>query len=172
LTVTVANAVTSAPEVLTDTLGAGLVIGTLPAGCTAAGQVITCTLPAGAAIGTHTFTYTATVDASATTSVSNSVVPSSGSCTNCTTTNPVTPTVTVSKSVNPGNGTAVSPGDTLTYTLTVDVANAATTAPEVLTDTLGAGLTVGTLPCNPRAARSAPTRSSTPRRSARTRRRP
>ncbi len=146
LTVTVANAVTTANEVLTDTLGAGLIVGTLPAGCTAAGQVITCTLPAGAAIGTHTFTYTATVDASATTSVSNSVVASTGSCTNCTTTNPVTPTVTVSKSVNPGNGTAVSPGDTLTYTLTVTVANAATTTAEVLTDTLGAGLTVGTLP--------------------------
>ncbi|MEG3791817.1 OmpA family protein [Lysobacter sp. CCNWLW3] len=152
LSVTVANAVTTAPEVLTDTLGAGLNVGTLPAGCTAAGQVITCTLPAGSAIGTHSFNYTATVDAAATTSVSNSVVPSSGSCTSCTTVNPVDPTVTVAKSVNPGSGTAVSVGDTLSYTLTVIVANAATTAPEVLTDTLGAGLTVGTVPAGCSAA--------------------
>ncbi|KAF1708229.1 isopeptide-forming domain-containing fimbrial protein [Pseudoxanthomonas sacheonensis] len=146
LTVNVANAATAAAEVLTDTLGAGLTVGTLPAGCTSSGQVITCTLAAGSAIGSYTFVYTATVDATATTSVSNSVVPSTGSCTTCTTTNPVNPTVTVSKTVNPGSGTAVSPGDTLSYTLTVNVANAATTAAEVLTDTLGAGLTVGTLP--------------------------
>ncbi|KAF1707749.1 hypothetical protein CSC73_10520, partial [Pseudoxanthomonas sacheonensis] len=146
LTVNVANAATTATEVLTDTLGAGLTLGTLPAGCTSSGQVVTCTLAAGAAIGTHTFTYTATVDATATTSVSNSVVPSIGTCSTCTTTNPVNPTVTVGKAVNPGSGTAVSVGDTLTYTLTVNVANAATTAAEVLTDTLGAGLTVGTLP--------------------------
>ncbi|WP_449468052.1 isopeptide-forming domain-containing fimbrial protein [Stenotrophomonas humi] len=146
LTVTVANAATTQPEVLVDTLGAGLTAGTLPAGCTVSGQVITCTLATGAAIGTHTFEYTATVDATATTSVSNSVVPSTGTCTNCTTTNLVTPEITVNKSVNPGSGTAVSVGDTLTYTLTVTVSNAATTQPEVLVDTLGAGLTVGTLP--------------------------
>ncbi|HET6783089.1 MAG TPA: isopeptide-forming domain-containing fimbrial protein, partial [Pseudoxanthomonas sp.] len=151
LTVTVANGVTTTAEVLTDTLGAGLTVGTLPAGCTPSGQVVTCTLAAGAAIGTHTFTYTATVDAAATTSVSNSVVPSTGTCLTCTTTNPVNPTVTVNKSVNPGSGTAVAVGSTLTYTLTVNVANAATTVAEVLTDTLGTGLTVGTLPagCTP-----------------------
>ncbi|WP_162315361.1 DUF6923 family protein, partial [Pseudoxanthomonas yeongjuensis] len=146
LTVSVANAVTTTAETLKDTLGAGLEVGTLPAGCTAAGQEITCVLGIGAAIGDHTFEYTATVVANATTSVSNSVVPSTGTCLTCTTTNPVDPTITVNKSVNPGSGTAVSVGDTLTYTLTVSVANAITTAAETLKDTLGTGLTVGTLP--------------------------
>jgi uncharacterized repeat protein (TIGR01451 family)/fimbrial isopeptide formation D2 family protein len=80
LAVTVANGPTTVDEVLVDTLGAGLTVGTLPTGCTAAGQDVTCTLPAGAAIGEHLFEYTATVDADATTSVSNSVVPSSGTC--------------------------------------------------------------------------------------------
>ncbi|SDQ34879.1 conserved repeat domain-containing protein/fimbrial isopeptide formation D2 domain-containing protein, partial [Pseudoxanthomonas sp. CF125] len=155
LTVDVANAPTTADVVLTDVLGTGLTInaGSLPAGCTPSGQTITCTLGTGAAIGPHTFTYTATVDTTATTSVSNSVTTNTGSCVACTTTNPVTPTVTVSKSVNPGSGTAVSVGATLTYTLTVDVANAPTTADVVLTDVLGTGLTinVGSLPagCTP-----------------------
>ncbi|SDQ34854.1 OmpA family protein, partial [Pseudoxanthomonas sp. CF125] len=153
LTVDVANAATTTDEVLTDTLGAGLtVVSPLPAGCTSSSQDITCTVTAGAAIGTYTFVYTATVNADATTSVSNSVVPSTGTCGTCTTINPLTPTITVSKSVNPASGTAVSVGDTLTYTLTVNVANAATTAAEVLTDTLGAGLTAGTLPAGCTAA--------------------
>ena len=146
LAVEVANAATTADEVLTDTLGQGLTIGTLPAGCTASGQVVTCTLPVDSAIGTHQFVYTATVDVDAETSVSNSVVPGSGDCGICTTTNPVTPTITVNKSVNPGSGSAVSVGDTLQYTLTVEVANAATAADEVLIDTLGDGLAAGTLP--------------------------
>src|SRR5690606_1892151 len=94
LSVNVTNAVTTDAEVLVDTLGTGLTVGTLPAGCTAAGQVITCTLAAGAAIGEHLFEYTATVDADATTSVSNSVVPSSGTCLTCATTNPIDPTIT------------------------------------------------------------------------------
>ncbi|MBK7503241.1 MAG: hypothetical protein IPI14_11975 [Polaromonas sp.] len=48
--------------------------------------------------------YTATVTAAATTSVSNSVVPTGGpTCTTCTVTNPVSPTITAVKtvSVNP-----------------------------------------------------------------------
>ncbi|MEZ0472843.1 DUF6923 family protein, partial [Luteimonas salinilitoris] len=146
VTATVANAVTADPEVLTDTLGDGLTVGPMPAGCTASGQVITCTLAAGAAIGTHTFTYTATVDEDATTQVENNVEPSTGVCGTCTTVNPLTPTITVGKSVDVGSGTAVAPGDTLTYTLTATVANAVTNEPEPLIDTLGDGLTVGTLP--------------------------
>src|SRR5690606_18106891 len=111
-----------------------------------AGQVVTCTLPAGSAIGIHSFVYTATVDADAETSVGNSVVPGDGACGTCTTQNPVDPVITVDKSVDVGDGTAVSVGDTLTYTLTVTVANAATTADEVLVDTLGDGLTPGAMP--------------------------
>ncbi|WP_149196624.1 DUF6923 family protein, partial [Luteimonas suaedae] len=146
ITATVANAASTDPEVLTDTLGAGLTVGPMPAGCTASGQVVTCTLAAGAAIGTHTFTYTATVDQDAETQVENSVEPSTGVCGTCTTVNPLTPTITVGKSVDVGSGTAVAPGDTLTYTLTATVANAVTNAPEPLIDTLGDGLSVGTLP--------------------------
>src|SRR5690606_14037561 len=152
LTVTVANAATTADEVLVDTLGDGLTVGAVPAGCLAAGQVVTCTLPAGSAIGIHSFVYTAVVNADAETSVGNSVVPDNGTCGTCSTDNPVEPTVTVNKTVNVGSGTAVSAGDTLEYTLTVNVANAVTTADEVLTDTLGAGLTVGTLPAGCSAA--------------------
>src|SRR5690606_33992546 len=146
LTVTVANAATTADEVLVDTLGDGLTVGAVPAGCLAAGQVVTCTLPAGSAIGIHSFVYTATVDADAETSVGNSVVPDNGTCGTCTTENPVEPTITVDKTVDVGDGAAVSVGDTLEYTLTVTVANAATTADEVLVDTLGDGLTPGAMP--------------------------
>src|SRR5690606_26983064 len=146
LTVAVANAATTADEVLVDTLGAGLTVGILPAGCGAAGQVVTCTLAAGAPIGTHAFTYTAMVDADADTSVGNSVVPGNGTCGACTTDNPLLPSITVDKSVAPASGTAVSVGDTLEYTLTVTVANAATTADEVLVDTLGTGLAIGAVP--------------------------
>src|SRR5690606_8265053 len=75
LTVTVANAATTADEVLVDTLGDGLTAGAVPAGCLAAGQVVTCTLPAGSAIGIHSFVYTATVDADAETSVATAWSP-------------------------------------------------------------------------------------------------
>jgi uncharacterized repeat protein (TIGR01451 family)/fimbrial isopeptide formation D2 family protein len=142
LTVSVANAATLDPEVLTDTLGAGLTIGTLPADCAAAGQVVTCTLAAGAAIGEHVFAYTATVDADAAVAVTNSVVPSSGNCVACTTSNPVVPQVTVAKASNPGSGETVKANELITYTLTVTVANAATTDAVGLSDTLGGGQTL------------------------------
>lgn len=146
LSVEVEDAATTADEVLTDTLGEGLVPGTMPAGCSASGQVITCTLPAGAAVGTHTFVYTATVGEDAGNVVRNSVVPSSGVCGTCTTTNPLASALTVNKSVDPASGTAVAVGSTLTYTLSVAVGSAPTTADVVLTDTLGDGLSVGTVP--------------------------
>src|SRR5690606_22178626 len=152
LAVTVANAATTADEVLVDTLGDGLSPGAMPPGCVASGQVITCTLAAGAPIGTYLFTYPAIVETDAEISVGNSVVPGNGTCGTCTTENPVDPTITVNKTVDVGDGTAVSVGDTLTYTLTVTVANAATTADEVLVDTLGDGLTVGAVPAGCLAA--------------------
>ena len=101
--------------------------------------------------GTYAVSYTATVDADATGSVSNAVVastPPGGDpdpvCTTCTTTTPVTATsATVSKTVDPASGTEVRPGQTLTYTLTTVVANSATTEAIALTDTLGTGLTFG-----------------------------
>ncbi|MFT3898213.1 MAG: isopeptide-forming domain-containing fimbrial protein [Thermomonas sp.] len=152
LTVTVANAPTTEAITLTDTLGNGLTLsGALPAGCSASGQVVTCVLAAGASVGTHAFAYNATVDADATGTVGNVVVPTTPpggdpdpTCTNCSTEHHVEDTaITVVKSANPAPGSEVAPGDTLTYTLTVTVAKSATTEVLTLTDTLGAGLTFG-----------------------------
>jgi large repetitive protein len=56
--------------------------------------------------------------------------------------------VTVNKSADPVSGTAVTAGQTINYTLSVEVSDSATTDAVVLTDTLGAGLTLdaGSLP--------------------------
>ncbi|NKI33581.1 hypothetical protein HFP89_00190, partial [Wenzhouxiangella sp. XN79A] len=72
-----------APLVLTDTLGAGLTFGAVaanPGGFTpdTAGNPLTFTLPSGTVPGTYLVTYTAVVDADATGSVGNSVVPTGG----------------------------------------------------------------------------------------------
>ncbi|MCW5579863.1 MAG: DUF11 domain-containing protein [Luteimonas sp.] len=149
LTVTVANAATNEAITLTDTLGAGLTLsGGLPAGCTSSGQVVSCVLAAGAAIGTHTFSYSATVDADASGSVGNVVVattPPGGDpdpdCTTCETDHPLQPATSVSKTSNPATGTTVSPGDTIAYTLTVTISRSATIDTLTLVDTLGEGLT-------------------------------
>ena len=76
LTVTVANSATTAAVTLTDTVSAGQTLGALPAGCSAAGQVVTCVLAAGALPGSYTFAYPTTVNANATGSIGNNVVPS------------------------------------------------------------------------------------------------
>jgi uncharacterized repeat protein (TIGR01451 family) len=50
---------------ITDTIPAGLTLGTLPAGCTAVGQNLTCTIPAGISAGTGiSFTIPVTPQAS------------------------------------------------------------------------------------------------------------
>ncbi|NCT71305.1 MAG: DUF11 domain-containing protein [Xanthomonadaceae bacterium] len=102
-------------------------------------------------VGTYTVTQ-ADADAG---NIRNTAVVSSPACpagsTNagCTTTidTPVqNPVVTFSKSVVlPIGQTEVSVGDTLTYNLQVVVGDAATTSPVTLTDTLGQGLTLGTV---------------------------
>ncbi|WP_162338811.1 DUF7507 domain-containing protein [Pseudoxanthomonas japonensis] len=102
-------------------------------------------------VGTYTVTQ-ADADAG---NIRNTAVVSSPACpagsTNagCTTTidTPVqNPAVTFSKSVVlPVGQTEVSVGDTLTYNLQVVVGDAATTSPVTLTDTLGQGLTLGTV---------------------------
>ena len=53
--------------------------------------------------------------------------------------------VTVSKSANPASGSVVIAGQTMRYTLTATVTGSATTAATVLTDTLGANLTFGSV---------------------------
>ncbi|MGQ3892904.1 hypothetical protein, partial [Legionella sp. CNM-4043-24] len=148
----IGTAANASDLVLTDTLSAGQTLGTLPAGCTASGQVITCTIPAGTAPGTYTFTYPVTVNQTAAGTVSNAVVPTGGSstaptCTICTTTHPVTPAIiSVSKSSNPVSGTAVAAGDTIDYSLQAVITTTASESDLVLTDTLSAGQTLGTLP--------------------------
>jgi uncharacterized repeat protein (TIGR01451 family)/fimbrial isopeptide formation D2 family protein len=152
LTVVVSDSDTTDEVILTDTLGAGLTLdaGSLPDECSALGQEVTCTLGSGAVPDTYQFSYSASVDADATGSVGNNVVATGVDdpvCGTCDTDHPVADaSVTVNKIADPVNGTEVSPGQTLIYTLTVTVSDAATTAAVVLTDTLGAGLTVDTVP--------------------------
>jgi fimbrial isopeptide formation D2 family protein/uncharacterized repeat protein (TIGR01451 family) len=158
LSATVSDAATTAPTLLTDTLGAGLTFGTLTApavGSCTTGQTVVCRLPTGTVPGTYTFSYTATVDADATNgTINNVVVPSGGgdptpectTLTSCDTDHPLgNPNIVASKSANPVDGTTVVVGQTITYTLSATVSDAATTAPTLLTDTLGSGLTFGAL---------------------------
>lgn len=145
LTASVTGGALASPLTLTDTLSAGLTFGTVVSAgaysCTGANPIV-CTLPAGTAAGTYPVRYTATVNTNATGSVNNTVVPNQGTCTDCSTNDPVVSVIT-SKSVNVGNGTKVSAGQTLTYTLTAKVTGGPLTSNLVLTDTLGAGLTFG-----------------------------
>ena len=118
LSTLIGNSPNQAPIVLTDTLGAGLTVGTLPAGCSAAGQVITCTIPAGTVPGTTTFNYNATVAVGAVASVGNSVTANTGLCGTCTTTHVVAnPSLTIDKV--DGTPTGIIVGSTIPYTFLV-----------------------------------------------------
>ncbi|WP_347252733.1 isopeptide-forming domain-containing fimbrial protein, partial [Dokdonella sp.] len=64
-------------------------------------------------------------------------------------TNIAKPVINVSKSSVPAPGTNVLIGDTITYTLTVNISNAPLTGNLVLTDTLGPGLSFGSVTANP-----------------------
>ncbi|MFT3756074.1 MAG: isopeptide-forming domain-containing fimbrial protein [Pseudoxanthomonas sp.] len=153
LTVTVENSATTDVLTLADTLGAGLSFGAVTdAGAFACTGSLNCTLPVGTPVGSYALTYTATVDASATGTLRNSVVPSvppggntpDPTCDVCDTSHElVDPRVTVNKSANPASGSQVHIGDTLEYTLAVTVENSATRAVVTLTDTLGVGLAFG-----------------------------
>ncbi|HEY4529724.1 MAG TPA: isopeptide-forming domain-containing fimbrial protein, partial [Luteimonas sp.] len=139
--VVVGNAATIAPVTITDTLGTGLDFGAVTSSgpFTCVGE-LSCVLPAGTAPGTWSVSYTASVTTDAVTLVSNSVTTDVGSCSTCSTTNPLLPATTVAKSAVPAAGETVTPGESIAYTLTVTVANAPLGQPLTLADTLGAGL--------------------------------
>jgi len=150
LSVTVTGAATTAPVVLTDTLGTGLsfvAVTSNTGGFTAstAGNPLTFTLPTGAAIGVYTVQYTARVATSATGSVGNSVV-GSANCTAaapCTTSHPIG-ALTLTKVLTTETGSQAGlaeAGETLTYTITINNTSGTVVSNYALTDTFGAGLT-------------------------------
>lgn len=147
VTVSVANAATRAPVAITDTLGSGLAFGTVVSdggfACTTTASGLACTLPAGAATGDHELVYTATVGPDASVEVENSVTTDTGTCTSCSTRNPLLAATMVAKGASPASGSVVLPGSTIEYTLTVTVTGSSTREDIVLVDTLGAGLAFG-----------------------------
>src|SRR5690606_37722476 len=136
--------------VLTDTLGTGLTFGTVTAAGdftpdTKSGRASWRERPAGTVPGASTVSYTATVNDQARGQVSNAVVGDQGTCAvDCDIDVPVAdPTVTYNKAADTAG--PVSVGDALTYTLTATVSGSQLTTDLVLTDTLGTGLTFGTV---------------------------
>lgn len=154
LSATVGVAPTTAVLTLTDTLGSGLNFGAVTSAgaftCNAATPLV-CTLPANTPVGTYSMTYTATVNIAASNSVRNSVAGSGGdnpTCSGtCSTEIPLlTPAITYSKAVTlPAGETVAKVGDTLAYTLSTTVSTAPSTAALTLTDTLGVGITFGSV---------------------------
>lgn len=152
VTVLVADATLHEPVTVTDTLGTGLTFAavTSPGAftCNAASPLV-CTLPAGSAPGSYALVYTASVDADASGSVGNSVVPTKPPgtdpdpvCTTCDTEHPVVPsTSVVTKASTPASLVPVNPGSTITFTLTTEINGSVTTEPVTLVDTLEPGLT-------------------------------
>ncbi|TXI48158.1 MAG: DUF11 domain-containing protein, partial [Lysobacter sp.] len=154
------TAATTAVATITDTIPAGLTIGTLPAGCTAAGQTVTCTVAAGLAAGGSTsFVIPVTPTIAATPSVTNTAsvsgggdptCPAAARCTPSITTTVNAPQLTLTKTASAASFTVGVPAS---YTLQVsNTGTAATTAVATITDTIPAGLTIGTLPAGCTAA--------------------
>ena len=175
LKVSISGPLASGKVVLNDFLGAGLAyvtplpsksgwsVGAVP---TNALDPLVITLneePVGtstATARTYDYTYQATVQETAGTTVGNHVrattqPPSGGTfepsitCTTCSTTHTLaTPEVRIRKAANPAAGTAVKVGEVIEYTLTAVVTKAKTRAAVVLTDTLGVGLEFGAVTDN------------------------
>ncbi|HSX65048.1 MAG TPA: hypothetical protein VLF15_09980, partial [Pseudoxanthomonas sp.] len=152
LTFTVAGGVSAEAKVANDQLGAGLTFGAVGTisdaalSCTG-DSPLACTLAAGTPAGTYTVQYTATVDAEAVGTVTNTV--SGVACTTdggCTTSHDLRASVAVIKTALPDVGTEMSVGDTIRYTLTATVEHGTTDNEVRLTDTPGTGLTIGALP--------------------------
>jgi uncharacterized repeat protein (TIGR01451 family)/fimbrial isopeptide formation D2 family protein len=139
LTVTVENAATTEPVTLTDTPDAGLTIGALPQGCTMS-RTISCVLPARTVPGTYAFAYSATVNADASTNVSNAVVgsyPAGGSgveCTNCETVHRLADAASL-RIVKSTTTRDVKVGDLVRYTLTVENVGRVNVTDGIIVDT-------------------------------------
>src|SRR5690606_6267744 len=146
LTATVSESQLVADLVLTDTLGTGLTFGSVTnAGDFTCTGSLSCTLPAGTVPGTYTVTYTATVNDQAEIGRATGREGNQGTCdVDC---DKEEPGADPSGSYNKTADTAgpVSVGDTITYTLTATVSDSQLVADLVLTDTLGTGLTFGSV---------------------------
>jgi len=154
-------AATTAAATISDTVPAGLTIGTLPAGCTAAGQTVTCTVASGLAAGASTgFVIPVTPTLAAVPSVTNTATASGGGDSTCPaaarcsdTEGPTTvdaPQLTLTKTASASPWTV---GVAASYTLQLsNTGAAATTAAATISDTIPAGLTIGTLPAGCTAA--------------------
>ncbi|WP_189493849.1 OmpA family protein [Formosimonas limnophila] len=145
LKTTVSGNPTQRDIVLTDTLGTGLTVAEVPSSCSISGQKISCTLASGAAVGEHSFTYKATVTDAASVSVSNSVVSSFGTCSSCSVTHPLW-SVTTNKTSGATGKSGVRIDESINYTLTSVISGGASTRDIVLTDILGNGLTLSSVP--------------------------
>ncbi|MCC7097704.1 MAG: DUF11 domain-containing protein, partial [Thermomonas sp.] len=155
LTAEVTDVALATALVLTDTLTAGQMFGAVMPGSSFSANVggapvLVFTLPAGTVPGTYSVSYITRVEANASGSIGNTVVASgqvpAPLCTSCTTTHPLAdPAISIFKLSAPADGSDVAPGDTVTYTLMATITQAALTSPLVLTDTLGTGLTFGSV---------------------------
>ncbi|MDY0747167.1 hypothetical protein SNE35_21855 [Paucibacter sp. R3-3] len=148
LTITVANAPTTAPIVLQDQLGTGLAFGGVvsagPFVAGGSGSTRSFTLPAGAPVGAYAVRYTATVTDGASGKVSNVV--SAPGCTagSCSTTHPLGGVV-VAKRLSSESGTQsglAEFAETLGYTITLTNGDAAPAANYRFNENVPAGATL------------------------------
>ncbi|MBK8067591.1 MAG: DUF11 domain-containing protein [Rhodanobacteraceae bacterium] len=154
------TAATTAASMITDPIPAGLVIGTLPAGCTAAGQTVTCTVPAGlAASGSTSFVIPVTPSVATAASITNTATVSGGGDSTCPAAARCSGSVTVAVNrpqltlTKTASGPSFTVGTPANFTLQLsNTGTAATTAASTITDTIPAGLTIGTLPAGCAAA--------------------
>lgn len=148
LTITVANAPTTAPIVLQDQLGTGLMFGSVvspgPFVAGGSGSTRSFTLPAGTPVGVYAVRYTAMVADGASGKVSNVV--SAPGCTagNCSTVHPLGGVV-VAKRLSSESGTQsglAEFGETLGYTITLTNGDAAPAANYRFNENVPAGATL------------------------------
>ncbi|HWT15317.1 MAG TPA: DUF11 domain-containing protein [Patescibacteria group bacterium] len=146
------TAATTAASTITDTIPAGLTLGTLPAGCTAAGQAVTCVVPAGLAVGGSTsFVIPVTPTLAAAPSVTNTATVSGGGdptcpadarCSDTEGPTPVNAPVLTTTKTGVLDNTVVAPndqsnpGDTIAYTITVTNSGNGPATNVVVTDPL------------------------------------